>query len=170
MASHVDQLTSNQEAATIRMRVVPSQWWSRTSWDIYEKDRHITTMDATWLWFGDWPTFEIEQRRYEIGRERWFGDFVLLHESHVICRASKRCCRRAFSASYQNKEFSLSAKSLVTRQFILRHGNTVCGSVSPFGVFCIGVSARLPERLPIAIRVFWIWLVTSHWLQGQSGG
>lgn len=170
MVSDVEPVTSNQGTATIRMRALPSHWWLLTSWDIYEEDRRITTMDAKWRWFGDRPNFEIDERRYEFGRERWFGDFVLLHEGRVLCRASKRRCRRTFMVSYQTEQFSLSAKSLLTQQFVLSQGNTACGSVSPFGFFSKGVSARLPERLPTAIRVFLVWLVTDHWLQSQSGG
>jgi hypothetical protein len=119
MVSHVEPVTNNQGTATIRMRAVPRRWWLLTSWDIYEDDRQITTMDAKWLWFGDRPNFEIDERRIEFGRERWFGEFVLIQEGHVLCRASKRRCRRTFLVNYQNEQFSLSAKSPLTQQFVL---------------------------------------------------
>jgi hypothetical protein len=52
---------------------------------------------------------------------------------------------------------------MFSRTFELHAGSTVVGSLSARGVFSRRMNVDLPETLPLAVRVFVVWLTVVLW-------
>jgi hypothetical protein len=51
----------------------------------------------------------------------------------------------------------------IQRRFDLREGDQVIGTVRSSGVN--DMEADLPERIPLAVKIFMLWLVMARWMQ-----
>lgn len=99
-----------------------------------------------------------------ISREPGWGAFMLEAGGDELARAVKPSAFvRRFEISYDGQDYSLQARSAFTRTFVLRRGEEAIGTVSAEHPFTRKAQVNLPETLPLAIRLFLLWLVLMSW-------
>ncbi len=98
-------------------------------------------------------------------REGWMsGPFVLESGGHVLMRAVKPSAfRRSFDLAYDDCRYTLRARSAFGRTFVLLEEERLLGTVAPDHAFTRKLTAELPEAMPLAVRVFILWLVILLW-------
>jgi hypothetical protein len=116
-------------------------------------------------WFRKEGQITIEGVVYRIYREGTAGAFILEANGEVIARASKSSnWMRSFDIDYQGIRYMLKSKSVAWREFVLRIGLDVIGTIRPKSAWSRKAVVDLPDfSLPIAI--FITWLVIIMWQQ-----
>ena len=66
----------------------------------------------------------------------------------------------------------LRMASRLRRRFVLIEGDREIGAIRPAHLFSRSALADLPDDLPLAVRIFMIWLVLLLWKRdmGNAGG
>ena len=134
------------------LRAIPTSWFSRNYY-IIEGTRQVTELDMSW--WREQGQLTVEGVLYKIYREKLLsGAFILEKAGSIVARAEKQSAfLRRFFIEYENKQFTLQAKSVFGREFtILEHQNKI-GSVAPEGFFTRRAAADLPEELPLPVRI-----------------
>jgi hypothetical protein len=97
------------------------------------------------------------------------GAFVLESTAGVLARATKPSAfRRSLIVEHSGRQYTLRAASALRREFVLRDGSTRIGSVAPEGLFTRRATVDLPPALPLAVRVFIVWLAVVLWKHEQA--
>ena len=143
------------------LRAEPSNWFS-WSYDVFEDDQHLTTVDLAWM--REAGSFELGGQRFDIAREPGWGDFVLSAGGDAICRARKPSAWfRSFQVVIGDRHLTLEAQSPLNRTFVLREGGATFGEIRPQGILSRKAVVMLPESLSRAVQVFIVWLVIVLW-------
>ncbi len=126
-------------------------------------DRVAHAVDRSW-WSarGD---LTVQGVAYTARREGMVsGAFLLESAAGVVARATKpSALLRSFSVEYAGRRYTLRAPSALRRELVLFNGSTRLGSVSPEGMFTRRAAVDLPSTLPLAVRVFIVWLTVVIW-------
>lgn len=113
------------------------------------RDRATTTIEGA----------EITMQRTSL----WKGEFVLVQEGAVVAKARKPgFWRRDVAVASGENAFILRPKSWISRAYLVEDGFAQVGRIEPIGSFTRKMTAELPDTVPLAYRVFLIWLV---WIQ-----
>ena len=151
------------------LTAVPTRWFS---WEFTVNDgpRTVATIDVSWwLEQGTLTVAGIEHRVYREGLLS--GSFILEAAGSVVARATKPSAfRRAFAIDHGGRRYALQATAMLRRRMELLDGNRAIGSLSPQGVFTRRADVDLPTDLPLAVRVFVIWLAVILWKRESDSG
>ncbi|MFQ5568745.1 MAG: hypothetical protein ACE5G0_03660 [Rhodothermales bacterium] len=144
------------------LRVLPKRWFS---WDFTIYDGDVSVADLDLAVFKEAGTLHIGGIACTMYREGLMsGAFVLEAEGYVLVRAEKPSALiRMFEVTYDDKRYMLKARAAFFRAFELLEGEQRIGVLSPDHAFTRKMTADLPEAMPLAVRVFIIWLVLILW-------
>jgi hypothetical protein len=148
------------------LRVVPTRW---LAWDfsVMQGTQQLTSVEMS-AW-REKAEFRIQDRTYHVFRDGMIGDFVLQAAGSTVARASKPSSfRRDFVIKYDEKVYTLKAKSSFGRGFILRDEHREIGSLTPETAFSYRAAVDLPDHLPLEMKVFIVWLVMILWKRAAS--
>jgi hypothetical protein len=150
------------------LTAVPKQWFS---WDftVTEGSQPVANIDISW--WREKGLLTVQGADYRVYREGMMsGDFILESAGSVVARAQKPSAfHRAFVIAYEGRRYTLRAESLFRRSFLLLDGDRQIGSLSPDGMFTRRATVDLPPALPLAVRVFVIWLAVILWKRASDG-
>jgi hypothetical protein len=121
-------------------------------------------------WWSDKGELTVQGVTYTARREGVMsGAFVLESTAGVLARATKPSAfRRSLIVEHSGRQYTLRAASALRREFVLRDGSTRIGSVAPEGFFTRRATVDLPPALPLAVRVFIVWLAVVLWKHEQA--
>jgi hypothetical protein len=140
----------------------PRSWFS---WDfeVFDGDTFVALLDLSWL--RERGEMILHERRFEIGREGILsGDFKLWDDGDTVASATKPSVLfRCFVVRFDGHEYTLRARSPLTRRFVLLSGERVVGSIAPDHPFTRRMSIDLPDEIPLEVQVFITWLVVILW-------
>ncbi len=144
------------------LRAVRKHWFS---YDFDVSDRtgtRIATVDlANWR---ENAKLEVQGRRYLARHETWTKEFVLSFEDGQTVAVAKKpsAWNEIFSLEHGGARYELRKDSPWRSSFVLsRKGVGSVGSIGRKSLFGREIIADLPEELPIEVRVFLLWLVTT---------
>jgi hypothetical protein len=156
---------------SLPLLAVPRSWFTG-SYDVTRAGERLAVLDVAWFRYRG--RFELEGRRFELDRESLLGDFRLLADGQVLCRARKTSAfRRAFEVRLGQFECTFQAASPFRQTFVLRKGDARIGEVRPRHAFSRKAEIDLPDDLPLEFRLFLLWLVVLLWRHqaaAASGG
>jgi hypothetical protein len=144
------------------LMAVPARWFS---WDfaVLEGSQVIAAIDVSW--WREEGELAVQGRTFRVYREGLMrGAFVLESAGSVLARAEKPSAfRRAFVVEHGGRRYTFAARSPFQRAFELRDGSGAVGAIAPLGIFTRRARVDLPEDLPLAVRVFIVWLAVILW-------
>ncbi len=107
----------------------------------------------------------LEEAAYAIRREKLLGGrFLLLRDGIVVASAEKpRAVRRRFLIVWDDARFVLEPASWLSRRFVLYHDGDPIGTIRPARRLSRHALVDLPDTLPLALRLFVLWLVLLLW-------
>ena len=151
------------------LTATPKRWFS---WDftIEEGDRPVASIDVSnWRERGTLTVDGVDHRVYREGMLT--GDFILEAAGTVVARAQKPSAfRRAFLIEHHGRRYSLQTTSTLTGRMALREGDRTLGSLSRRSLFTRRADIDLPPGLPLAVRVFVVWLAVILWRRDSDAG
>ncbi len=144
------------------MNAIPQNWFS-WNYKVLEQGSPIADLDLAWV--REAGTFRLQGRTYKIYREKFLSrTFVLKEDGAILARAARpNIFLRSFTVDYQGIQLIIKARSFFGRTFVLEQGNQVLGSIYPEHWFTRKAVVELPETLPLAVRIFLVWLVLILW-------
>ena len=149
------------------LSLVPKKWFS---WDftVTEGARSVADIDISW--WREQGVLTVQGVDHRVYRERMMsGDFILESGGSVLARAQKPSAfHRTFEIAHEGRRYTLRAESAFRRTFLLLDGERRVGSLSPEGIFTRRASVDLPPSLPLAMRVFVIWLAVILWKRASD--
>jgi hypothetical protein len=150
------------------LTAVPKQWFS---WDFTVTEGSQAVADIDISWWREKGVLTVDGVDYRVYREGMMsGDFILESAGSVLARAQKPSAfYRSFEIASEGMRYTLRAESAFRRTFLLLDGDRKVGSVSPEGVFTRRAIVDLPPALPLALRVFVIWLAVILWKRASDG-
>jgi hypothetical protein len=150
------------------LTAAPKQWFS---WDftVTEGSQPVANIDISW--WRERGLLTVQGADYRVYRERMMsGDFILESAGSVVARAHKPSAfHRLFTINHEGRRYTLRAESVFRRTFLLLEGDRQIGSLSPEGIFTRRATVDLPAILPLAVRVFVIWLAVILWKRASDG-
>ncbi len=144
------------------LRAIPRHWFS-WNYRIFEESQHVADIDVSW--WCEKGLLTVQGDAYQVYREGpKRGAFILESSGTVLARAEKPSVfLRCFFFEHKGRFYTLRASSAFRREFILLDGAETIGFLSPEGIFTNRASVDLPETLPLAVRVFIVWLTVILW-------
>lgn len=149
------------------LRAIPQGWFS-SKYTVLENDTTIANIDFSgWREAGE---LTIKGSPYRVYREGMMsGSFLLESAGSIHSRAEKpSALYRSFLVEHDGKKYTLEAKSAWSRNFILSEGGAQVGSVHSEGALSRKAVADFPEQIPLAVRIFMLWLVMVLWKRSDS--
>ncbi|HTU99760.1 MAG TPA: hypothetical protein VMF13_04425 [Luteitalea sp.] len=151
------------------LTATPKRWFS---WDftIEEGDRQVAAIDvSSWRERGTLTVDGVDHRVYREGILT--GDFILEAAGTVVARAEKPSAfRRVFLIEYHGRRYVLQPTSVLSRGMTLLEGDRSVGVIAPGGILTRRADVELPEDMPLAVRVFVIWLTVILWKRDSDAG
>jgi hypothetical protein len=142
------------------------------SWDFIVTDgsRSVATIDVSW--WREHGTLTVGGVDHHVYREGMLsGDFVLQAAGVEVARATKPSAfRHVFVVEHAGRRHTLRRASMLGRRMLLLAGDRPIGSLSPQGWFTRRAEVDLPSDLPLAVRVFVIWLAVILWKRESDAG
>lgn len=153
------------------MEIIPKGWFS-WNFEVIQDDEYIADIDvSSWREKGQLRVLDQVGEVYRDGLVR--GDFVFELNGAVLVRACKPSTwRRTLNIEHQGQTYSLEAKSMFSRGFVLLNQGQQVGSLTQKGWFSRSATIDLPQELPLSVRVFIVWLAVILWrrdAQAASG-
>ncbi len=140
------------------------------SWDytVYDDDTPVSELDLAWVReAGDVLIGDIPCRLYREGL--FSGAFILEAGGFPLVRAVKpSVLLRTFEIDYEGHPYTLKARSAFSRTFTLHQDDQPVGEIAPEHLFSRKMTVDLPEAMPLAVRVFVVWLVVLMWKRAAS--
>ncbi len=151
------------------LTAVPKQWFS---WDFTVTDGSQAVAEIDISWWREKGVLTVHGVDYRVYREGMMsGDFILESAGSVLARAEKPSAfHRSFTMNHGGRKYTLRAKGVLRRTFLLLDGDREIGSVSPEGVFTRRATVDFPEALPLPVKVFIIWLAVTLWKRDSGAG
>lgn len=144
------------------LTAIPKRWFS---WDftVTEESQAVAEIDMSrWREKGVLTVRGVDYRVYREGMMS--GDFILESAGAVIARADKPSAfHRSFTINFEGRRYTLEAKAVLRRTFLLLDGDREVGALSPEGLFTRRATVDLPQALPLPVRVFIVWLAVVLW-------
>jgi hypothetical protein len=148
---------------------IPKQWFS-WKFTVTDGSQPVAEIDISqWREKG---RLTVEGVDYRVYRENMMsGDFILESAGSVVARAQKPSAfHRTFEISHDGDHYTLQAESAFRRTFLLLSGERQIGSLSPERMMSRRAAVDLPAELPLAVRVFVIWLALILWKRAADAG
>jgi hypothetical protein len=144
------------------LEAVPKSWFN-WNYNIMEDSRTVAEIKISWG--REQGSLVVEGTEYQVYREKMLsGAFILKAAGSVVAQAVKpHAFQRIFVIDYEGKQYSLRAKSALSRIFIFLDDSGEIGRVAPRGYFTRRAEINLPKYLPLPVKVFIIWLVLFLW-------
>ncbi len=144
------------------INAIPQNWFS-WNYKVLEQGSPVADLDLAWV--REAGTFRLQGRTYKIYREKFLSrTFVLEEDVAILARASRpNIFLRSFTVDYQGIQLTVKAHSIFGRTFVLQQGSQVLGSIYPEHWFTRKAAVELPDTLPLAVRIFMVWLVLILW-------
>ena len=148
------------------MTATPKNWYS-WNFDISDEGRTVATIDtSSWRERAD---LHVAGASYRVYREHALGDFLLEQHGSVVARAEKPSAWfRSFVIRHDDRHYTLQAASAFSRRFVLVDGTKDVGTIAPAHPGTRRAEVDLPGSLPIALRVFMVWLALLLWRRDAS--
>ena len=144
------------------LTLVPKSW---LIWDfeVYDGSGRVADIDLSWL--KEKGTLRVEGQEYRVYREYpLMGDYILELKGREIARAVKPSALfRSFDIRYDMKKYTLRARHVFLREFVLLEGEREVGAIVPVSIFRRRARVDLPEQLSLAVRLFMIFLTLILW-------
>lgn len=138
------------------LTAVPRHWFS---WDFTLTDGEKPLAEIDSSWWREKGVLTIADKPYRVYREGPLGAFVLESNGNVLARAEKPSAfSRRIVLHYSGTRYELKPRHVLSRTFQLLKGTAVVGALSPKGLPSRRMDIDLPEELPLAVRVFVVWL------------
>lgn len=141
---------------------------------LFSNDYIIRSTDGALLielhsnWLREKGQVMMEGVVYRVRREGIVGAFVLEANGEILARASKSSVWiRSFDIDYQGVRYILKSKSVAPREFVLRVGLEIVGSIRPKRAWSRKAIVDLPE-LPLTIVLFITGLVILLWQRDEA--
>ena len=151
------------------LTAVPTRWFA---WEFTVNDgpRPVATIDVSW--WREQGTLTVGGVDHRVYREGMLsGSFILEAAGSVVARAMKPSAfRRAFVIEHGGRRYTLQAAAVFRRRMVLLDGEKIIGSLSPQSAFTRRSDVDLPRDLPLAVRVFVIWLAVILWKRESDSG
>jgi len=150
------------------VKLVPKSWFS-WRFTVIDGSRVVADIDLKSFW-REKGVLSIEGADYLVRRDALLGgDFILESAGSPVAAAKHpSVLRRCFHITHGNKHYTLRAKSLWARQFVLLDESAEIGSISPDSWFTRRATIDLPEAIPIAVRMFIVWLALILWKRASE--
>lgn len=144
------------------LTAVPKRWFS---WDFIIEDDEKAVAEIDMSWWREKGLLKVEGVDYRVHREGLLsGEFILESAGSVIARAEKpSIIHRSFLIDHAGKQYTLRARCLFQRAFLLLEGDREIGSLSPESLFTRRATVDLPQTLPLPVKVFIVWLAMILW-------
>ena len=148
------------------LKVIPKGW----SYAFKVMDGTESVAEAVNLSFWqDKSELRIQGNVYQARRDR--SSYVLESAAGVLARAEwPRRWRRELGIEHADHRYTLRAKSAFRGELLLLEGSAQIGSISPEGLFTRKAEVELPQKLPLFVKVFIIWLAMTIWKQEDYSG
>jgi hypothetical protein len=148
------------------LRTIPNHWFT---WNCEVLENAVPVASINFAAWGEAGELIVQGSRYRVYRESPLsGNFILEENGNRITSAKKpNPLFRAFFLEYAGRQYELKAQSPFGRTFVLQeHGQTI-GSICPEHAFTRKAILDLPARIPLAVRIFMVWLVMILWRRQQ---
>ena len=154
------------------LQIVPTSW---ASWDFKVADGVRALADIDMSCWREKGLLTVEGQVYQVHREGLLsGEFLLEGPGGVLARAEKPSpLNHTFVVHHAGREYTLRRRSVWGRAAALLAGSEEIGSITPRSAFMRKAEADLPQHLPLAVRMFIIWLAVVSWRRdaaAASGG
>jgi hypothetical protein len=157
------------------LHAVPVSWLSG-DFDVIEQGTRVGGIDVAWV--REAAELTAQGVAYRAFRQGWVsGTFVLERDGVAMATADKSSAwRRVFAIRWEGTAYELASASLWRRGYMLRGGGRVVGTIRPASWATRKAVADLPDDLPLAMRMFIVWIVLTMWRQdaqsasASSGG
>ena len=137
---------------------------SAFSWDFTVYDDGVPVAEIDLAWIREAGEVLIDDVPCQMYRDGMLGEFVLEAGGFTLVRADKYSAfLREFAITYDEMEYILKARTAFTRAFELLQDEERIGLIEPDHMFTRKMTVNLPETLPLAVRVFIVWLVIVMW-------
>lgn len=145
----------------------PRRWFS---WDfrVLAGDEDIALIDGHWL--RERASFTLGDETFEVRRTSVMrGTFVLERSGEPLAEATKgSALRRAFDVRVGAERYELRAVSIFRREFRLFRGGIPVGVIRPVSAFRREAIAQLPDRMPLPVQLFLLFLVRVLWKRASD--
>jgi hypothetical protein len=145
---------------------IPRHWFTWNC-EVLENSTHIGSIEfAGWGEAGELIT---TGSFYKVYREGPLSpNFILEEHGNTIAIAEKpNPFVRLFLVNYAGIQYELKAESPFFRKFILQETGQTIGSIKPEHAFTSRAIVDLPTFIPLAVRLFMVWLVLLLWRRQQ---
>ena len=144
------------------LRLIPKHWFS---WDFSVLDDRGIVAYIDISWWREKGVLTVQGASHPVFRERQMsGDFILESAGSILARARKPSAfRRCFNVEHGGRHYTVRAQSAFRRTFVVLDGDIGIGSITPDGIFTRRASIDLREDIPLAVRVFIVWLAVILW-------
>jgi hypothetical protein len=149
------------------LRTIPNHWFT---WNCEVLEDGVPVASINFAAWGEAGELIVQGSRYRVYRKSPLsGNFILEENGNRITSAKKpNPLFRAFFLEYAGRQYELKAQSPFGRTFGLQeHGQTI-GSICPEHAFTRKAIVDLPASIPLAVRIFLVWLVMILWRRPQS--
>jgi hypothetical protein len=151
------------------LRAIPESLlsWTFSLWDGNQK-----VGEANFDWFKHTGRLKAGDATYQVDPGACGnGPYRLLRGNQVISEAQevRRFLRNGYVVAYGERQYELKATSLLGRGFEVREGGKCVGRIEPEGAVTRRTRARLPEELPLEVRMFMVGVASVAW-DGKGGG
>lgn len=135
----------------------------KLSWDfvVFQDDIQVAAIDSAWL--RERAVLTVGDDEYKASRVA--DAFEVAQGKQVLVRAEESGFdASAFSVAYEEGVYQLQAKPGDEQVYQLaKKGGSVIGTFALEGIMMRKIEARLPDDLPLVMRVFLLWLVILTW-------
>jgi hypothetical protein len=144
------------------LRIVPHRWFS---WDFTVSQGSQAVAEIDISWWRERGELTVQGARFRVSRQGMMsGDFLLESDRGVVARATKpSVMRRLFVVQHEAKTYTLRARSVLGRSFVLLDAEREVGTIAPAGVWSRRADVDLPAEIPLPVQVFLIWLAVLMW-------
>jgi hypothetical protein len=106
---------------------------------------------------------------FTVWRQSGWGAYVLDQGGAVIASAEKEgTFSRTFLIPSTAGPLTLKPRGIWQRAMVLHDGDAEIGWISPAGIWSRSARIDLPEQLPVAMRLFLLWLTLILWRRAAS--
>lgn len=144
------------------LQAVPKHWYS---WDytVFDGQHPIAELDVSW--WREKGILTIDGIAHRVYREGIMsGAFLLELDSEIVARAEKPSpLTRRIVMQCGGSTYTLAPRYPFGRSFRLVDPAGIIGTLSPRGILSRRMNIDLPAGLPLAVRVFVVWLTVILW-------
>jgi hypothetical protein len=148
------------------LSAIPKRWFS---WDFTIQDRDGQTVGEVVLSNRERGTILAGGVERKVSRESALGAFVLEEGGSIVAKAVKPSAfKRAFTIEHAGRQYTLKPRSGWRREMVLHEGDREIGAVIPEKILARRARVELTDDLPIALRLFVIWLTLLLWKRASD--